>query len=280
MRNPKGPEGKTLGMAVAFIVLSACGNPYRLNYVSVLDRLPAQPAFAPSTPTPRIVEAKNPREDSVRLVEEGFMPIGYVKFNSVKADQKLALAQAKDLGADVVLTSIQFTNVVNETVPTTVYTGPETVRVDEHGNVWNGGVNYNRSQTVTYEGHYETEFVNRETAFYDQKALFFRKLQSPIFGGAVSPLPEEVRNSLGRNRGVVVRAVVKGSPAFRADVLKGDILIALEGEDIIEPGEFYKRVESLAGRSVSVSIFRNGQALELPVKLGERPGALVPAATK
>ncbi|MBL0057839.1 MAG: PDZ domain-containing protein [Elusimicrobia bacterium] len=271
---------KPMGLAVSFIALAACGNPYRLNYVSVLDRLPAQPAFAPSTPTPRLVEAKNPREDSLRLVEEGYAPIGYVKFNSVKADEQLALAQAKELGADVVLTSIQFTNVVNESVPTTVYKGPETVRVEDRGNVGYTGVNYNRSQTVTYEGSYQTEFVNRETAFYDQKALFFRKLQAPVFGGAVSALPEEVRNSLGRNRGVVVRAVVNGSPAFRADVLKGDILIGLEGEDIIEPGEFYKRIESLAGRSVSLSILRNGQALELPVKLGERPVAAVPAAPK
>ncbi|MBK8869709.1 MAG: hypothetical protein IPN19_01355 [Elusimicrobia bacterium] len=95
----------SFGMAVACIGLSACGNPYRLNYVSVLDQLPATPSFAPSSGTPRMVEAKNPREDVIRLVEEGYVPVGYVKFNSVKADEKSALSQAKEIGADVVLST-------------------------------------------------------------------------------------------------------------------------------------------------------------------------------
>ncbi len=265
---------------ICLMALTACGNPYRLNYVSVLEKLPAKPAFAPPSGTPRLMEAKNPREDVTRLVEDGYIPVGYVKFNSVKADEKSALTQAKAVGADVVLTSNQLTNVVNEAVPMSVYQGPESVRVDEHGDAWNGGggVNYNRSQTVTYEGRYETQLVNRETAFYDQKALFFRRLQMPIFGAAVGILPEETRKALGRNRGVIVRAVIKGSPAFRGDLMKGDILVVLDGQDIIEPTEFYQRIETLAGRAVSFSVLRDGQPLELSVQLAVRPAA--PPATK
>lgn len=265
-------------MVGALFVLFACANPYRLNYVSVMERFPSIPAFAPSTDTPRLMESKNPQEDVLRVVEDGFIPIGFSTFNSVKADKKLALAHARKIGADVVMTSHQQTHIKNELVPQPVYQSPESVRIDKHGSVWDGkkGVNYNDSKTVTYEGHYETGLVNQETAFYDQKAVYFRKLKKPIFGAFVSPLPEETRSALGRNRGVIVRAVMTGSPAFRADVLKGDILIGIEGKDIVDPDEFYKRIDTLAGRSVSLSVLRNGQPLELSLKLGKRSAALAP----
>lgn len=253
------------------LVLTGCGNPYRLNYVNLLDRVPTKPSFAPSTSSPRVVVSNTPREDAVRFIEDGYFPIGYVNFNSVKADEKLALAQAKEVGADLVVTSNQLTNTVTESVATPVYVGPETVRVDEYGSARNAGVDYSRNQTVTYEGHYQTEWVTQETAFYDQKALFLRRTTPPIFGAAVSPLPDELRAALQRNRGVLVRAVVKGSPAFRADLLKGDVLVGLEGEDVVEPGEFYRRIQSLAGQTVTLSVLRNGASINISVALAAPP---------
>lgn len=256
-----------LGLGGILLVLTACGNPYRLHYVDVLAQLPAAPSFLPASPTPRMVVTKNPREDVLRQIENGYLPIGYVKFNSVKADEKLALAQAKEVGADLVLTSAQFTNTVNETVAQSVYVAPETVRVDS---TYSGraGSTHSSQQSVTYEGHYNTEFVNQETEFYDQKALFFRRVTPPIFGAIVSPIPEDLRKTLERNRGVMVRAVVKGSPAFRADILMEDILIGLDGVDVIEPGEFYQKMRSMAGRNVTFTVIRNGRVLELPAQLG------------
>lgn len=263
----KSSKNVVLGLGGILLVLTACGNPYRLHYVDVLAQLPAAPSFMPASPAPRLVVTRNPREDVLRQIENGYLPIGYVKFNSVKADEKLALSQAKEVGADLVLTSAQLTNTVNETVAQSVYVAPETVRIDNRYSGGGGATHYSQ-QAVTYEGHYNTEFVNRETEFYDQKALFFRRVTPPIFGAIVSPIPEDLRKTLERNRGVMVRAVVKGSPAFRADVLMDDILIGLEGVDVIEPGQFYQHMHSLAGQNVTLTVIRNGLVLDLSAQLG------------
>ena len=84
-----------------------------------------------------------------------------------------------------------------------------------------------------------------------------------------APLTDELRAKLQRNGGVLVAAVVEGSPAFRADVLRGDVIIQIADRPASTVQELMGALPSLAGQKVRVKILREGQPLSLEVQLDE-----------
>jgi len=73
--------------------------------------------------------------------------------------------------------------------------------------------------------------------------------------------------------GVLVAAVVEGSPADEAGLRAGDVIVSVDGvpvgsTDELQTEIMYRRV----GEEVEIGIVRDGQSLTLPVTLGERPG--------
>jgi hypothetical protein len=68
---------------------------------------------------------------------------------------------------------------------------------------------------------------------YDQIAWFFVKSTKKLkFGIGVKELTPEQKTSLGRDTGAIVEFVVENSPAFKANVLAGDILIEVNGVNV------------------------------------------------
>jgi S1-C subfamily serine protease len=90
--------------------------------------------------------------------------------------------------------------------------------------------------TVTTPGGYSTyaipDSVNRNTFFpsywVKQDTVKMR------LGIRYGPLPGEVRRHLERNTGVISQVVMKGTPAFRANILEGDVLLRIGGVDIVD----------------------------------------------
>jgi serine protease Do len=88
---------------------------------------------------------------------------------------------------------------------------------------------------------------------------------------------------LDKRRGALVGEVTPDSPASRAGLQRGDIITALNGEDVPDSRELRLRVAALApGTRVSLKVFREGHERELSVTLGELQGearAANPAAS-
>jgi serine protease Do len=73
--------------------------------------------------------------------------------------------------------------------------------------------------------------------------------------------------------GVLVAAVTPESPAFRAGLKAGDIITAVDGQDVKTPDDLAKATRDLPdGREVSLSVVRNGSPLTIKVKLGNARG--------
>src|SRR5450631_103706 len=70
------------------------------------------------------------------------------------------------------------------------------------------------------------------------------------------PLPDDISGRLQRNTGVSVIVVVRSTPAFRANVLEGDVLLKINGEDIIGVREFEEQGSRFAGQTVDLNIIR------------------------
>jgi serine protease Do len=91
-------------------------------------------------------------------------------------------------------------------------------------------------------------------------------------GVVVQPLSEELAQSFGldRPRGSLVSEVVKASPAERAGIKRGDVILSFAGQAIDERNDLPKVVAATpVGKSVKVIVFRDGREHELKVEVGK-----------
>jgi S1-C subfamily serine protease len=87
-------------------------------------------------------------------------------------------------------------------------------------------------------------------------------------------LPEAQAASLGQATGVLVVSVESDSPAARAGVLLGDVIVALEGGPVTQPLDLLPALdEERVGQAVGLRILRAGELRELRVTVGERGAA-------
>jgi S1-C subfamily serine protease len=87
-------------------------------------------------------------------------------------------------------------------------------------------------------------------------------------------IPESLRNSLQRQEktGAIVLEVEPESPAQRAGIVIGDILITLAGKPVTRLEDVHGQLTSEAiGKSLSLRLVRGGAAQELSIVVGERP---------
>jgi serine protease Do len=89
--------------------------------------------------------------------------------------------------------------------------------------------------------------------------------------------PEETRSPRGAaasgQRGVLVAGVERGSPAARAGVRQGDVVVAINGERIETSRALVRTIAAVQpGQSVRLTLLRDGRSTELTVQVGRRPG--------
>jgi S1-C subfamily serine protease len=85
-------------------------------------------------------------------------------------------------------------------------------------------------------------------------------------GGGNRPLPPRLARELGRKSCVEVVEVVDDSPAGRAGLRPGDLVVALDGEPVQSVGDLQRQmVSELIGRDVRLTVVRDERVLELPL---------------
>lgn len=114
----------------------------------------------------------------------------------------------------------------------------------------------------------ETAWVPVTVSHNDYAALYFVKMRWR-FGVLYTDLDDAARRAIGSNKGAEVSVVVDGSPAYNADIVPGDIIIALNGADVINAEDFNRRIEDPALKEVSVIIRRGERTLKKTIPLAE-----------
>ncbi len=90
-------------------------------------------------------------------------------------------------------------------------------------------------------------------------------------GDAVTP---DVAAAAGLDRpsGVILKTVTPGSPASQAGLRVGDIVYAIDGREVPDPGALAYRIASQqAGRTVRLTVVRDRVARNVPVRLSVPP---------
>jgi S1-C subfamily serine protease len=97
----------------------------------------------------------------------------------------------------------------------------------------------------------------------------------PYLGASGADMDYATAQSLGISitYGWKIATVVSGGPAANAGVRSGDIIIGIDGTRIASGDQMssYLEANTLPGQTITLSIFRNGQTLQIPLTLGRRP---------
>lgn len=84
-------------------------------------------------------------------------------------------------------------------------------------------------------------------------------------------LPEPLQASLGQRVGLLIVSVQPDSPASRAALMLGDVIVAVEGRAASEPTDLLPALdEDKVGREIVVRILRAGELREVRATVGER----------
>lgn len=92
-----------------------------------------------------------------------------------------------------------------------------------------------------------------------------------LFGATFRNLTAKERETLEVDGGVQIGSVVGKTPASEANLLAGDYVIAVNGTQIVDRGQFQELLKKEAGNTVTLKIIRNHQRSDRMVRLGAMP---------
>jgi serine protease Do len=93
-------------------------------------------------------------------------------------------------------------------------------------------------------------------------------------GVTAQSLTPDIAAALGMSEpiGAIVTAVEKGSPADKAGLKRGDVIVEMDGKKILDPSELPRMVAfGHIGKTVTLKVFRQGKPLEIKALVELRP---------
>ncbi|HET6372449.1 MAG TPA: PDZ domain-containing protein [Candidatus Polarisedimenticolia bacterium] len=98
---------------------------------------------------------------------------------------------------------------------------------------------------------------------------------STFIGVELHPMSKDLRAyfKAPRDTGILVNRVIEDTPAERAGMKAGDVIIAVDGHDVSDHGDIGEALsDHEAGDTVVVRVLRDGSEKSFDVKLADRPG--------
>jgi len=268
--------GTRFFVALLSLQLSGCANPYTEFYTpytqvgaSPTGHIPEASCEGPI----EILSADNFAEADLEMFRQGYFPVGESSFNGAAEviTNENILEQARALGACRVVVSMTYSNTVSG-VTRLVLPDNKTTHTYSTASAFGTGGSATAFGTST-STTYGTKVVETpyEVDRYDAGALYFKKMSMPRVGIITQDVSPEISRAMGRNGGILVAALRRGGPAYRADLLEGDVIIAIDGREFNVPdnkGLFGEIIDSNAGKTIEFEIWRDGETLKKPVSIG------------
>jgi Do/DeqQ family serine protease len=86
----------------------------------------------------------------------------------------------------------------------------------------------------------------------------------------IAPLSTFVADELGvpAASGVLIKAMRRDTPAYRAGIRPGDVIVAFNGTDVIDSAQLSRQIQDTAiGSSATATVIRTGQRIDLNVSI-------------
>jgi PDZ domain len=213
----------------------AAENLYEKNYkVQNTSNL----ASLQASPDTKMYVSNHKDEDNISMLENGFDLMGSSGFDAGNVSPELALQYAKAIKADTVLVYSKYGS---------AKTAVSKIQMIKEAAKKNGG------------GEVEAKDLEADTTIYKYFASYWAKLPMPLLGVHIVKLNRVDEEDVVAEKGITVLAVIKGSPAEKAGLKRGDVLYKLSDVELDKPEELSTVVRKFQGQNVPIEFERDGQ---------------------
>jgi hypothetical protein len=229
---------KLLGLLLLLAVstnIYAAENLYEKNYKAQnLGNLVSLQA----NPDTKMFVSNHKDEDNISMLEDGYDLMGSSGFEATDVAPELALQHAKSIKADTVLVYRKYGSA--KTKASKLQLIKEAAR--------KGG------------GEVDTKDLVEEPTQYKYYASYWAKLPTPLLGVHIIKLAsrDSETEQVIENKGLKVLAVVKDSPAAKAGLSRGDVLLKIKDVELGKPEELSSVVRQFQGQNVAIEYEREG----------------------
>jgi hypothetical protein len=256
------------------IAQAGCQSPYQKFFQSAvaephppLSKYPEHNLMAHQG-DPEVRHQRLDREDIRSMRAEGYVLLGQSSFNATSQSSAGAKQQADRLGAKLVVVAQQKTGTRTAAMPVTTPTSSTSY----HSGTISGsyGTSSYSGTSTTYGT--QTTYMPYSVERYDHLATYWTTRLAPlVLGIHCRNLTPKERQKFQTNDGVFVSTAVRGTPAWEADLLPGDIIVRFADQKIDSMQKLWTAVEDRAGQTVSIALMRDGRRQTTKVKLNPDP---------
>lgn len=264
---------KSLAVLIVALLVG-CASGYQQFYrqapgVNAEELAAIRVAPPPATPTVERVPVRAAKDIVDAYERRGFVLIGSASFNTGRSENDAAaVEQARRVGADlVVIMDPTYTGTVTTSIPMTTPTTSTSYTTGSATAYGAGGTVTARGNSTTTTYGSQTTYVPFSVNRMDYSAGYFVKRRW-LFGAMWRDLTASERQELQSNKGVAVRLVVEGTPAFLADILPDDIILAVNGSPAYGPDELSRLLRESAGKKAAITVRRRGADRNIDVHIG------------
>lgn len=264
---------RKLPLVLFVAVLTGCASGYSQYFTRYPGATPERIAAIRVNPAPAVpvLERTDQSPQSVgnAYARQGYAAIGYSSFNSGHNESDAgALKQGEAVGADlVVVMSPRYAGSVTTSIPITTPTTQTSYTsgtATAYGSNGGSATAYGNSATTTYGS--KTSYIPMTVRRQDFGAMYFVK-RKYIFGANWRDLTNKERRQIQSNSGVYITSVVDDTPAFKSNVLVGDIILTVNGQSAGSQEQLNKLFGSFRGQTVELSIERGSHVIQKSVTL-------------
>jgi hypothetical protein len=224
----------------------------------------------PLSREPQVRQAGQDVQADIRhLFEDGYWLVGESNFSGPPEDLKGAVAQAKKIQAAIVLVKSRYQSTRSWVMPLST---PSTSTSYSSGSVnafGSGGSAFGTYSGSTTTYGTQTTYVPYSVDRYDQLALYFAELPRSGLGVMFEDLNEAQRRQIQSNRGLAVIAVRRGSPAYQADLLSGDLIVEVNGIQV-DRSNYRSAFERYGGAAAEFVLVRGDRRITKQISVPSR----------
>jgi len=208
-------------------------------------------------PDTKIYAGMNKDKDNTRMLEDGYDLMGISAFQGPFVEPNQALKHAQSIQADVVFVYDRKMNEMTRSA--------RLRQIHDEMKKENKG----EKNTVLEISEADLKDKNSKFEFY---ATYWAKLPQPIFGVHVIKLVKKNSDTKEKQQepGLKVIAVIKDSPAFKAGMEKGDVVLQLNDLNVESPEDFSKAVQKNQGTKVKIKYIRDDEEKIATAELNKR----------
>ena len=227
--------------------LFAAENPYEKNYKAQNTGSLVSLEASPDT---KMYVSNHKDKDNISMLESGYDMMGTTGFEAGAVPSEMALQHAKAIKADTVLVYTKYGSALTSSSKMETY----------------------KEAAKKNGGEIDEKDLVEDDVKYKYYASYWVKLPPPLLGVHVVKLarPTEEGEKKDELKGLRVLAVIKGSPAEAAGILRGDMLLKLNDTDLNKAEELSKVVRQHQGKNVAIAYEREGVTSVAKAQINQR----------